>query len=415
LLLCAAWSQTAYGQTLPPPKPTPTAPEATPADKDSSSIKAVAPPVEEAAGTEETATVEEPPRPGTWGIWMDAETLIWFMQHGPLPVPILASGNPLDPIPGALGQPGTHVLLGDHGIDYGTFPGMRLSMGKWWDGELTWGMEMSGFWFDSQSFHFSASADTRGNPPLYVPAFRSELGREGSFAISDPVKVLTGSVFVDSSSRFWGMEMNGCYKLEQSDQWDACLLAGFRYLDLAEDFRFAADLRDPLLDVNNNLVDLFATHNHFYGFQTGGRIIFREGRWFGEAVGKVALGFTRQTVDISGSSIESGKGVPHPGIVPGGLFSQPTNIGEQTGSELTVVPEISLRLGYEPVQRLRLFVGYNFLYWSSVVRPGNQIDHAINQTQQGGNLLVGPAQPAPMFNRSSFYAHGLNLGLAWRY
>src|SRR5262249_21309873 len=100
---------------------------------------------------------------------------------------------------------------------------------------------------------------------------------------------------------------------------------------------------------------------------------------------------------------------------PGGLFSQPTNIGRQSGSHLAFVPEAMFRLGYEPVQRLRLFVGYNVLYWSSVVRPGNQMDREINNTQQNGGLLIGPARPMPLLQRSGFLAHGIDVGLAFRF
>jgi hypothetical protein len=45
-----------------------------------------------------------------------------------------------------------------------------------------------------------------------------------------------------------------------------------------------------------------------------------------------------------------------------------------------------------------------------VVRPGNQIDHAVKQTQSLGGHLVGPATPVPSFNRSEFWAQGLTFG-----
>jgi hypothetical protein len=68
-----------------------------------------------------------------------------------------------------------------------------------------------------------------------------------------------------------------------------------------------------------------------------------------------------------------------------------------------------------------VFAGYDLVYWSQVVRPGNQINHNVNLTQNavldpnGLGRLVGPAQPAPLFNRSDFWAQGINLGLEVRY
>jgi hypothetical protein len=68
-----------------------------------------------------------------------------------------------------------------------------------------------------------------------------------------------------------------------------------------------------------------------------------------------------------------------------------------------------------------VFAGYEILYWNRVVRPGDQIDHNVNLSQnavldpKGVGTLVGPAQPAPLFNRSDFWAQGINLGLEYRY
>ncbi len=412
LLLGASWSLGCFGlaaradDAALPPLPAYTLPPAP-------DPAASAPAQEESAARELGRS--EPGAGDPWGVWLNADTLVWFLKNGPLPVPLLATGNPADRPPGALGQPGTHILLGGSGIDYGTFPGIRWSMGKWWGPDQSWALEWGGFWLDTQTFHFQASGDTAGNPPLYVPVFRAELGREGSFIISDPVKVLTGSVLFDSQSRLWGMEMNGRYKLRQEKTWDVHLLAGFRYLELDESLRFAAFLRDPLLDINSNLYDLVSTKNQFYGMQVGGQAHYRWGRLSADVTGKVAFGYTREFVNIAGAITETGTGVPHPGVFPGGLFTQPTNIGRTSDSDFALVPELAFRVGFEPVQRLQIFVGYTILYWSSVVRPGNQIDRSINQTQQAGGVLFGPARPAPLFQRGDFYAHGLNVGLAFRY
>ena len=66
----------------------------------------------------------------------------------------------------------------------------------------------------------------------------------------------------------------------------------------------------------------------------------------------------------------------------------------------------------------RAFVGYDFMYWSQVVRPGNQVDRNINLSQSavfGSGALTGPAYPMPLFNRSDFWAQGLNAGLEFRF
>jgi hypothetical protein len=60
-------------------------------------------------------------------------------------------------------------------------------------------------------------------------------------------------------------------------------------------------------------------------------------------------------------------------------------------------------------------VGYTFLYWSQVVRPGNQIDTTVNTTQVPTHPefgpLTGPAQPMVPFRTTDFWAQGISLGV----
>jgi len=80
-----------------------------------------------------------------------------------------------------------------------------------------------------------------------------------------------------------------------------------------------------------------------------------------------------------------------------------------------------LKLGYEIKRNTRAFVGYDITYWDEVVRPGDQINRRVNLSQNavldpnGLGRLVGPAQPAPLFTRSGFWAQGLNFGLEFLY
>ena len=84
-----------------------------------------------------------------------------------------------------------------------------------------------------------------------------------------------------------------------------------------------------------------------------------------------------------------------------------------------MVPEVKVQVGYDVTNNIRVFAGYDFLYVSDVVRPGNQIDPRVNFSQQaapvGGGALVGPALPAAQFNHTDFWAHGVNVGLQFRY
>jgi hypothetical protein len=79
-----------------------------------------------------------------------------------------------------------------------------------------------------------------------------------------------------------------------------------------------------------------------------------------------------------------------------------------------VVPEVGLDVGLRLAPWARARVGYSFLYWSGVVRPGDQVDRQVNPrlvpTDQDFGLPGGPARPASQLNRTDFWAHGLNFG-----
>src|SRR4051812_32561347 len=61
--------------------------------------------------------------------WASAEYLLWWVKAGPLPLPLIATGSTADPLPGALGQPGTSLVFGNTHNDYHTFSGVRIGAG----------------------------------------------------------------------------------------------------------------------------------------------------------------------------------------------------------------------------------------------------------------------------------------------
>jgi hypothetical protein len=59
------------------------------------------------------------------------------------------------------------------------------------------------------------------------------------------------------------------------------------------------------------------------------------------------------------------------------------------------------------------------MYWSSVVRPGDQIDTTINRTQLPSvfapGMLVGAPRPGFQFHPTDFWAQGVSFGLELQY
>jgi hypothetical protein len=47
---------------------------------------------------------------------------------------------------------------------------------------------------------------------------------------------------------------------------------------------------------------------------------------------------------------------------------------------LSFVPEAGIDVGYQLTRHLRAKAGYTFIYWTDVVRPGDQIDPTTNNS-----------------------------------
>lgn len=347
--------------------------------------------------------------------WGSVEYLLWWVKDGPLPVPLVTTGNPAaGALAGTLGQPDTRVLFGRSGLDYGTFSGLRLTVGSWLDDGRCVGVEGRGFLLHSRTVRFSAASNAAGEPPLYLPAFNAATGREDSLIVADPLQQFSGGVSISSKTSLWGAEVNGLWNLDREAGFTLDLLGGFRYLGLNESLHLANVTQDLLLGTVTSLEDRFDTRNRFYGGQVGARAGFAFGLLSASVTGKLAMGPTRQTVNINGGVLQEGALAPTPGAFAGGFFTQPSNIGNRHRNHWSVVPELAAQLAYEFLPGFRAFVGYDFLYWTQVVRPGNQIDRVLNLSQSpvlGAGTLAGPARPAPRFDRSDFWAQGFTFGL----
>src|SRR5205085_1409984 len=95
---------------------------------------------------------------------------------------------------------------------------------------------------------------------------------------------------------------------------------------------------------------------------------------------KLGLGGTNQLVHIDGGTLIN---VPGQGASSfnGGLLTQGSNIGRFSRDVFTVVPEVGVTVGYQFNEHWRTFIGYNFIYWSDVVRSGDQVDRVVNRAQ----------------------------------
>ena len=196
-------------------------------------------------------------------------------------------------------------------------------------------------------------------------------------------------------------------------------MLGYRYLNLRDQLDIREDLTGLAGSANNGATfvvqDHFRTENTFHGVNTGIGFERRAGSFFLNVRGTVAFGNTRSVVDIDGSTVitnAAGQSTTY----AGGLLAQPSNIGHYTLDRFAIVPEIGVKLGVQVTDNLRVYVGYNVVYWSNVLRTGDVVDLHVN----GSNLPprtnpVGELLPKFAPTYSDFWAQGISFGAQLRW
>jgi Putative beta barrel porin-7 (BBP7) len=326
-------------------------------------------------------------------IWAGADYVAMWVKRAPVPVPLVTKGSDSDAIPGALGQPGTMVVEGNSRTDFDTISAAHVFAGIWLDCDRCIGIEGSAFATENAIHRAGVASDATGNPPLFVP-----FGTGTPRTIADPASGAVGSATVTSTFEFRGAEINGILSLERTECCEVNLIAGARYLRLAESLNFETDSTNTLSSIKTSTFDGFSTRDEFYGGQLGGRVSFRGDRLFLDTTATVAVGPTYQTLLVAGNT-NTFSGGSFLGSTPGGVLTTPPNLRSSTHNQISVVPELQLKLGLNLSSNLTVFAAYNYLYWTDVIRPGNQ-------------MAFPPATSAtPLFTRSDFWAQGVSFGM----
>jgi hypothetical protein len=365
--------------------------------------------------------------------YVRGEYLLWAIRDSRFPV-LAATGPPSSD--GVLGRPGVVALFGGGSVNNEERSGARFTAGYWLDPCQKCAIEGTFFFLGNRSVRFDANSSQF--PLISRPFFNTATNAEDAEQTAFPGQQ-TGHLSVVSSSSLWGAEVNLRHNLCCGCWYRVDLLTGFRYLDLDEGVtiteagHFSPNFSSffpgvPNLQRFNNanffVQDQFGTHNQFYGAQIGADAEFHHGKWSLDVLGKVAVGQTHQVVNIAGGEVIDS---PLAGrlVFPGGLLAQATNSGHHSRDRFGVVPEVGLTLGYQVTDQLKLFAGYNFLYWSGVARPGDQIDRNLNPRNVPILCQVNPAVcPANAFNvgrpffdfkETSFWAQGVTCGLEYKF
>ncbi|WP_187436960.1 BBP7 family outer membrane beta-barrel protein [Bradyrhizobium rifense] len=355
--------------------------------------------------------VKAPPKAVDFNpFWAEADYLAWSVSGDKLPALVTTApvGTPFG-VAGVLGQPTTTVLFGDSSVNKDWRSGGRITAGYWLDPQRSRGIEASFFGLENASTGFAANS---GAYPILMQPFTNALtGFPDTLIVGFP-GIATGSVNASETSRLLGA---GALYRQDIGIWSGqriSALIGYRYLR-SSDTLWITDTASSIVFGTLTPSDNFKAASNFHGLDLGLTGDWRNGPWSLEWRGKVALGANLNTADVSGSTISTIAAVTT--TVPGGFLALASNSGHFSQTKFTVVPELSLKAGYQIAPAWSLTVGYDVLYWTGVQRAGGLIDTTINPSLVPPGPPAGPIRPLPVMNTTNLLAQGFSFGVRYNY
>ena len=358
--------------------------------------------------------------------WVSVDYLGWFASG--MNMPPLVTTSPAGTTQANAGVlPNAQVLFGgDNNTLTDSMSGTRVRVGLWSTIFPSFGAEGEYFGFNQQSEIFNQTST--GSPILARPFYNNVTGLQDSELVAFP-NLLSGRVQVEATSQLTAAAVRFrkilcCSTKQACSPWDCGPIPaqsridatlGWRYLQLNEGLTIQEDLTS-LSTANPGtflIQDSFTTFNQFNGAEFGYQWTGRRGYWTLDNIMRLGIGVSNQQLTIAGST-QNPKGST---VANGGLLAQPDrNIGSYKRQELGVVPEIGVNIGYQLTQRLKLNLGYTAIYWSNVLRPGDQIDNSVNPNllppSLGGNAFMG--QPFAVRD-TDYWVQGLSIGGEYRW
>jgi hypothetical protein len=337
--------------------------------------------------------------------WANFDYLLWWRKGMDLPpLAITTSSGDINDL--RLGLATTTILYGDETVGNEARPGGRVSLGWWLDDCERCGVEGRFFSLGRQTIGFNAVSD--GTVPLGRPFTNTIPNPDDptSYTVAFLPDNTNGVINVTGNSDLMGGDvlyrLLGCgYETSR-----LYLLAGYQYSRLDEDLLISSSTFITATANTQAITDRFETRNEFHAGEIGIAYECYYDCWQFDLLAKVGFGNMEQTVTIAGTTTNNGTlAVPARGLLANTDIIDPTitNQGRFTQDRFSVSPEIGATASYSLNDCIQLSFGYSFIYWSSVAQAGSHIPP---------NLSV----PAPfVFNDTSYWVHGLNAGVEFRF
>lgn len=349
-------------------------------------------------------------------VWASAEYLQAWVKKSPVSAPLITASNKTSSL-SIIGQPGTQVLFGagakKDAFKFGSFPGLRLTLGAWFpesnDFANGFGVEGSGSILPKKTSSFSASSLDGQYAATNIPFFATETNRENVLVDRHP-----NLATVKDNFRYWGAEFSGLYQSNAQFSFPVIFSLGLKYLKINENLQLNDAITGLVPNSILNVQDNFSTKNNFLGLLLGIRTEIDIDPFCFNVGASLAAGKNYQKNSIHGQININNNEL----VQAIGLFAEPSNIGNFKKRQMAFVPEFQAKLQYTLNSCFRAFIGYNIFYINKVIRPGNQIDRAINQSQNpslGGSTLVGSDRPSVLFNNSNMWIQSARIGIEYNF
>jgi hypothetical protein len=351
-------------------------------------------------------------------VWSNFDYLLWKPRNGPSAWPQAVQGTLLNGVNPFL--PGALTLFGGaDNIIWDFANGARFTFGGWLPGSTKVGVEASLFMTEVKPLTRAQDSGPNGIPVLGTPFINELTGNIDSLfaaGFANP-----GRIYASEKTQTWSAEVNLVGNVYRALYFSANVSAGFRTAALEEEqtlqFNSIGNPNGFFLGVPNAgpiaMEDRFTTRNFFYGGELGFAMQYRWRALTFDYDNRIAMGVMHRILDVNGITRAGGA------TAPGGLFAQTTNIGQRTDNDFGAIPQLHGQIGWQVMQCLNVHVGYDFMYISSVIRPGDQIDPVVNPTlvplRPEFGAALGTARPAQRFVTTDYWIQGWSFGFTLRY
>ncbi len=343
--------------------------------------------------------------------WVELDYLLWWRDGRYLP-PLVTT----QPNSGVL--PDATVLFGGGKVDEHVRPGGRLDIGVWLDRCESLGLGVRYLGVGESPVRFQLSSDELGFFARPFEDVSVDPSIPTAFPIANDAAVIptTGNISIRSTSEVHAGDVYLRRVVRRACGVRLDLLAGYQVARIDEDLAIDSLTITQRVDEIESLAvtDIFDTKNEYNAGYFGLQANYRRCNWGVDVLTRFAFGNMHQTVSISGATIatDANGGVD---VRDSGLLAQAaTNVGVHIQDEFAFMNDTGIKLSYYATQRFKLSLGYSLMYWSNVVRPGDEVNLNVDSRllgDPGADPDPPITQPAFAFRTTDFLLQGINVGM----